>query len=74
MSEESTKIIYVECPKCHELIKLELKNLTFHGEYAKVVHTHGKFGIKPHTMIIDLDKNYIARQVAVADISFTKIG
>ena len=74
MKEESSRIVYVDCPQCKELIKLELDDLIFDGEYAKIVHTHGTFGVKPHSIIIDIDKNYTPRQVAVADKTYTKIG
>ena len=74
MNEESPKTVYIECPQCHELIALKLNNIVFDREYAKIVYTHGKFGVKPHSIIIDLDKNYVARQVTVADKTFTKIG
>ena len=74
MKEDSSRIAYVECPQCHELIKLELGDLVFNGEYAKIVYTHGKFGVNPHSIILDIDKNYVVKQVSVADITFTKIG
>lgn len=74
MKEEKHPIAYVDCPQCHELIKLVLDDLVFDGEYAKIVHTHGKFGVNPHSIIIDIDKNYVAKQVTIADKTFTKIG
>ena len=74
MNGDSPKIVYVDCPQCHERIRLELDDLIFDGEYAKIVHTHGKFGVNPHSIIIDLDKNYNPRQVTIADKTYTKIG
>lgn len=74
MIEEKHSIVYVECPQCHELIKLVLNDLVFDGEYAKIVHTHGKFGVKPHSIIIDIDRNYVMKQVHIADKTYTKIG
>ena len=74
MTEEKPRIVYVDCPQCHEVIKLELHDLVFNGDYAKIVYTHGTFGINPHSVIIDLDKNYSLKQVTVADITFTKVG
>ena len=74
MTEENSRVVHVECPQCHEVIELELKDLIFDGEYAKIVYTHGTFGVNPHSLIIDIDKNYMPKQVSVADITFTKIG
>ncbi len=74
MNGDTSRIVYVECPQCHELIQLELGDLTFGGEFVKIVYTHGRFGVNPHSLIIDIDKNYIARQVEIADKTFTKIG
>ncbi len=74
MKEENHPTAYIDCPQCHELIKLVLDDLVFNGEYAKIVHTHGKFGVKPHSIIIDIDRNYIAKQVTIADKTYTKIG
>ena len=51
-----------------------LDDLVFDGEYAKIVHTHGKFGVNPHSIIIDIDRHYIPKQVTIADKTYTKIG
>ncbi|MBN2157267.1 MAG: hypothetical protein JW776_14575 [Candidatus Lokiarchaeota archaeon] len=72
--KEKPKVVQVECPQCHEVITIQLDNLIFEGQYAKIVYTHGTFGIKPHSIIIDIDKNYVPKQVVVADRTYTKIG
>jgi len=72
--DKDTKIAYVTCPRCGEIIKLDLSDLVFEGNFAKVVYTHAIFGNKPHSIIVDVDKDYVPRQIEVADRTYTKIG
>jgi len=74
MNVEKPIVVYVDCPQCHERIKLELNDIVFQSDYVKLVHTHGKFGVKPHSIIIDINREYIPKQVTIADRTFTKIG
>lgn len=72
--DQDTKIVYVTCPRCLEIIRMDLGDLVFEGEYVKVVYTHAIFGNKPHSIIIDIDKNYTPQQITLADKTYTKIG
>jgi hypothetical protein len=72
------KNTFIACPLCGESLKLDLSDLRTEfkddKEFCKVCYTHGIFGKKPHTLIIDIDRNLDPRQLTVADKTFTRIG
>lgn len=72
------KNVFITCPKCKETIRLDLSDLKSNfrddKEFCKICYTHGIFGNKPHTLIIDIDRNLDPRQLEIADKTFTKIG
>ncbi len=72
------KNVFVNCPKCGESVRLDLSDLknrfTEDKEFCRVCYTHGIFQDKPHTLIIDIDRNFDPRQLSVADKTFTRIG
>lgn len=72
------KNVFVNCPKCGETVRLDLSDLKTRfkddKEFCRVCYTHGIFEKKPHTLIIDIDRNFDPRQLAVADKTFTQIG
>ncbi len=72
------KNVFVNCPKCGETVRLDLSDLKTRfkddKEFCRICYTHGIFEKKPHTLIIDIDRNFDPRALAVADRTYSKIG